>query len=328
VDLLKFTSKGIYCPPAGVYLDPWKPVQKALITHAHSDHARSGSQEYLAHADSEALLRLRLGRNISLQTVRYGEEVHINGVRFSFHPAGHILGSSQIRVEYKGEVWVFSGDYKLEHDGFCAGFEPVRCHTFISESTFGLPVYRWKPQAEVFEEMNRWWAQNAAQGVCSVVVAYSLGKAQRILKYLDQSIGRVYAHPSIFTMHQTMRENGFQLPEDYLFDRNQKKEEYKSSLLLIPPAADGGEWMNKLGEYDQAFASGWMQVRGTRRRSNATKGFVLSDHADWDGLNTAVKLTEAERVIVTHGYTASFAQWLCEKGVRAEVAKTDYSSEG
>jgi Cft2 family RNA processing exonuclease len=154
--------------------------------------------------------------------------VHINGVRFSFHPAGHILGSSQIRVEYKGEVWVFSGDYKLEHDGFSAGFEPVKCHTFISESTFGLPVYRWKPQAEVFEEMNRWWAQNAAQGVCSVVVAYSLGKAQRILTYLDQSIGRVYAHPSIFTMHQTMRENGFQLPEDYLFDRNQKKEEYKS----------------------------------------------------------------------------------------------------
>lgn len=327
MDLLKFTSKGIYCPPAGVYLDPWKPVQKALITHAHSDHARSGSQQYLAQADSEALLRLRLGRNISLQSVQYGEEVLINGVRFSFHPAGHILGSAQIRVEYKGEVWVFSGDYKTEHDGFSAGFEPVKCHTFISESTFGLPVYRWKPQAEVFTEMNRWWAQNAREGICSVVVAYSLGKAQRILKHLDQSIGKVYAHPSVYAMHETMRANGFRLPKDVLFDRTQKDDAYKDSLLLIPPAADGGEWMTKLGDYEQAFASGWMQIRGSRRRNNASKGFVLSDHADWEGLNEAVKLTGAERVIVTHGYTTSFAQWLNENGVSAEVAKTDYSSE-
>jgi len=328
VDLLKFTSKGIFCPPAGVYLDPWRPVQKALITHAHSDHARGGSEEYLSHKDSEALLKLRLGKNISLQTVRYGEPILINGVRFSFHPAGHILGSSQIRVEYKGEVWVFSGDYKLEHDGFCAGFEPVRCHTFISESTFGLPIYRWKPQAEVFAAMNRWWAQNAREGICSVMVAYSLGKAQRILKYLDQSIGKVYAHPSIYTMHQTIRSNGFQLPADHLFDKTQKNADYKSSLMLIPPAADGGEWMGKLGDYTQAFASGWMQIRGARRRNNAAKGFVLSDHADWDGLNEAVKLTGAERVIVTHGYTSSFAQWLSENGIKAEVAKTDYSSEG
>jgi putative mRNA 3-end processing factor len=327
VDLLKFTSKGIYCPVADVYLDPWKPVQKALITHAHSDHARSGSREYLAHADSEALLRLRLGKNILLQTVRYGEAILINGVRFSFHPAGHILGSAQIRAEYKGEVWVFSGDYKLEHDGFCAGFEPVKCHTFISESTFGLPVYRWKPQVEVFSEMNSWWAQNAREGICSVVVAYSLGKAQRILKHLDQSIGKVYVHPSIYAMHQTIRANGFQLPNDFLFDKNVKDLGYKQGLLLIPPGADGGEWMHKLGEFDQAFASGWMQIRGARRRSNASKGFVLSDHADWDGLNTAVKWSGAERVIVTHGYTAAFAKWLCDNGLQAEVAKTDYSSE-
>jgi putative mRNA 3-end processing factor len=327
VDLLKFTSHGIYCPPADVYLDPWKPVKKALITHAHSDHARSGSRAYLAHEHSEALLRLRLGKNISLQTVRYGEVIEINEVRFSFHPAGHILGSAQIRVEYKGEVWVFSGDYKLENDGFSAAFEPVRCHTFISESTFGLPVYRWKPQVEVFNEMNTWWANNASQGICSVVIAYSLGKAQRILKHLDQTHGKVYTHPSIFSMHEVMREYGHILPPDDLFDKQAKSEKYTNALLIIPPAADGGEWMQKLGAYEQAFASGWMQIRGTRRRSNATKGFVLSDHADWPGLNAAVEQTGAERVIVTHGYTSSFAQWLCEKGIRAEVAKTDYSSE-
>ena len=327
MDLLKFTSRGIYCKLADVYLDPWKPVKKALITHAHSDHARSGSQEYLAHEHSAALLRLRLGKNISLQTVQYGEVVDINGVRFSFHPAGHILGSAQIRVENKGEVWVFSGDYKLENDGFSAAFEPVRCHTFISESTFGLPVYRWKPQVEVFDEMNSWWANNAAQDICSVVIAYSLGKAQRILKHLDQSTGEVFSHPSIYNMHQAMREHGHLLPSDSLFEKQVGNEKYKKSLLLIPPAADGGEWMQKLGPYEQAFASGWMQMRGTRRRSNAAKGFVLSDHADWLGLNLAVEQTGAERVIVTHGYTTSFAQWLCEKGIRGDVAKTDYSSE-
>jgi len=326
-DLLQFTNKGIYCPPAKVYLDPWRGVEKALITHAHSDHARFGSNAYLSHKDSEAILRLRLNKNLPLQTVSYNESVDINGVKFSFHPAGHIVGSSQIRVEYKGEVWVFSGDYKLENDGFSVPFEPVKCDVFITECTFGLPVYRWKPQQEIFDSIHHWWKSNAAQGICSVLIGYSLGKAQRLLVNLDASIGPIYAHTAIQNTHDALITAGFNLPATLRVDVKAPKSEYRNALILAPPATSDSAWMKRFEPYSIAVASGWMEIRGARRRSNVDRGFALSDHADWPSLVKAVKESGASRIIATHGYSASFSRWLNEQGYEAQDAKTEYSTE-
>jgi putative mRNA 3-end processing factor len=328
MDLLRFTPKGIYCPPAGVYLDPWRPVEKAIISHAHSDHARSGHRHYLAPSDSEAILKHRLGKGINLQSLNYGTPITINGVKFSFHPAGHIIGSAQIRVEYKGHVWVFTGDYKLEYDGFSVPFEPVPCHVFISESTFGLPIYRWKKQAEIFSEINSWWHTNAQNNVCSVISAYSLGKAQRILCNVDRSIGPVYVHPTIYATHEALRASGFVLPADIKLEAKTDKSLLSKSLLVLPSMALSDSAFRKIGPYSLAIASGWAHVRGNRRRQSADRGFALSDHADWDALNAAVNLSKAERIILTHGFSDAFAGWLNHKGIHAEAAKTDFSVEG
>ncbi|MFN5319790.1 MAG: ligase-associated DNA damage response exonuclease [Bacteroidia bacterium] len=328
MDLLRFTPKGIYCPQAGVYLDPWRPVEKAIISHAHSDHARSGHRQYLAPSDSEAILKHRLGKGINLQSLNYGEAITINGVRFSFHPAGHIIGSAQIRVEHKGQVWVFTGDYKLENDSFSAPFEPVPCNVFISESTFGLPVYRWKKQAEIFSEINSWWSVNAQNNVCSVISAYSLGKAQRILCNIDRSIGPVYSHPTIYATHEALRSSGFVLPSDNKLEAKTDKSLLSKALIILPPMALSESVLRKIGPYSLAIASGWAHVRGNRRRQAADRGFALSDHADWDALNEAVLQSRAERVILTHGFSDVFAGWLNHKGIQAEAAKTDFSVEG
>ncbi|MEX1188674.1 MAG: ligase-associated DNA damage response exonuclease [Bacteroidia bacterium] len=326
-DLLQFTDGGIYCPQADVYLDPRRKVKKALISHAHSDHARYGCESYLSSKESETALRLRLGKSINLSTVNYNEEIHINGVKFSFYPAGHIIGSSQIRVEYKGEVWVYSGDYKLENDGFSTPFESVKCHTFITESTFGLPVYRWKPQDEVFSEMNSWWKSNSEQGICTVIVAYSLGKAQRILKHLDKSIGQVFTHSAITAMHSALRDSGFDLPPTVgISEKKISDYDVQGGLILVPPAATSAAWLRKHEPYATGIASGWMGIRGSRRRMSVDRGFVLSDHADWPSLNRAVKDSGAERVIVTHGYKSAFSKWLRELGYDSEASSSDYYS--
>lgn len=325
--LLSFKPEGIYCEQAGVYLDPWRKVDKALITHAHSDHARWGNKQYLAHHDSEAILHHRLGKDLPLQTVAYNEKILINGVTFSFHPAGHIIGSSQIRVEHKGEVWVFTGDYKLENDGFSTPFESVKCHTLITESTFGLPVYKWQKQDKVFEEINAWWRNNANQGLCSVIFAYSLGKAQRILKHLDLSIGEVYAHGAVYQTNEVLQQAGFVLPELNKVPSLSTKKEYAGAMVLAPPASFDTPWMRKFEPYRTGVASGWMAVRGARRWRAADRGFVLSDHADWPSLNTAVQNSGAETVYVTHGYADTFAKWLTEKGLNAFEAKTEYTGE-
>jgi len=327
VDLLQFTEKGIFCAPAKVYLDPWKPVERALITHGHSDHARWGNKAYLAHNDSEAILRHRLGQDIVLQTVGYNEEITINGVNFSFFPAGHVIGSAQIRVEYKGEVWVYSGDYKLEDDGFSAPFEPVKCDTFITESTFALPVYRWKSQNDIFQDINQWWKSNAEHGISSVIFAYSLGKAQRILVNVDREIGPVYTHGAISASNDALTAGGFQLPKAPKVDPSAAKDSFRNALIIAPPSAQGTPWMRRFEPYSTGIASGWMSIRGARRWRAADRGFALSDHADWADLNKAVEATGASRVIVTHGFTSVFARWLTEKGLEAKEAHTEYSAE-
>jgi len=326
VPLIEFSSKGLYCPQGGFYIDPWKPVDKALITHAHGDHARSGSKAYLSHHYTKPLLRARLGEG-NYESVEWNETIHMNGVKVSFHPAGHMIGSSQIRIEYNGEVWVFTGDYKLENDGVSGEFEVVKCHTFITESTFGLPVYNWKPQPVIFDQMKQWIQKNKEAGKASVVLAYSLGKAQRVLQPLSESADIIYAHGAVYNMHQALINAGWQLPPLERVTYETPKEKLKNAVILAPPSADGSAWLKRFTPFAIGVCSGWMQVRGNVRRKNVDGGFVISDHADWNGLLTAVKATGASKVFVTHGYQAVFSRYLNEIGIEAAEVKTEYGEE-
>ncbi|AXT57609.1 ligase-associated DNA damage response exonuclease [Aquimarina sp. AD1] len=323
--LLEFTEKGIYCDVAKVYLDPWKPVDKAIITHGHADHSRWGHQQYITHHTNIHIIKHRLG-DIEVSGKEYGETFTINNVKFSFHPAGHIIGSSQIRVEHKGEVWVFTGDYKIENDGISTPYEPVKCHTFITECTFGLPAFKWTPQNEVFRDINQWWAENKSEGKTSILFGYSLGKAQRLLKYLNPEIGRIYTHGAIENMTNVIRPM-IDFPKTTLVTRETKKEDFIGNIVIAPPSAHGSTWIRKMVPYVTASASGWMTFRGARRRRAIDKGFVLSDHCDWDGLLTAVKETGATKVISTHGYTEIFSRYLRELGYDARTEKTQYEGE-
>ncbi|MEO5571141.1 MAG: ligase-associated DNA damage response exonuclease [Bacteroidia bacterium] len=325
--LLQFTGKSIYCPLADVHIDPWMPVERAIITHAHSDHAKWGSKNYLAHKDSEPILKLRLGEDIFLQTVEYGEKFSINGVAFSLHPAGHIIGSAQVRVEYKNEVWVVSGDYKLEDDNFCTPFEPVKCNVFITESTFGLPIYKWQPQEKVFSEIKGWYQKNKSEGKASVLMSYSLGKMQRILKNLNINDEIIFAHGAVYSVNERLRQAGFNLPALTLVTKETDKKHFRGALILAPPSADGSAWMKKFNPYSTGYCSGWMLVRGAKNRRAIDQGFVLSDHADWNDLNTAIKNTGAEKVFVTHGYTSVFSKWLNENNIAAAEVQTMYGTE-
>lgn len=324
--LLEFKAKGIYCPPADVYIDPWKPVERALITHGHADHSRRGNKYYLCTESAAPVIRYRLG-DIKLQTIKYGESLSIKGVKFSFHPAGHIIGSAQIRVEHKGEVWVASGDYKTESDGISEDFELVKCNAFITESTFGLPIYKWKPQAEVFSEINAWWKKNKAEGKVSLLSGYSLGKAQRIIQNLDTSIGTIYTHGAIENTNEVIRAQGIELNKTVRVTKEIPKKDFTGNLVIAPPGAIGSSWSKKFKPGSIGIASGWMTMRGPRRRRAADRGFILSDHVDWEGLNTVVKETGAEKIFVTHGYTRIFTQWLIEQGYDAAEVKTEYEGE-
>lgn len=325
--LLEFSPAGIYCPQGDFYIDPWRAVHTALITHAHSDHARRGSTVYLAHKHSENVLRLRLGSDISLATVEYGQKLVKNGVEVSFHPAGHIVGSAQIRVAYRGEVWVVSGDYKTEDDGISCAFEPLRCHTFVTESTFGLPIFKWKPQQEIYDAVNRWWAQNRSEGRVSILCGYALGKAQRLMSGLDASLGRIYVHGAIANVNEALAQTGLQLPPWQRVEKASNKKDFEGSIIIAPPTAINSPWLRRFQPYSTALASGWMQLRGNKRRAALDCGFVLSDHADWEGLLRAVAATQAERVIVTHGYTHIFSRYLREQGMDAQAVETRFEGE-
>lgn len=327
-DLLQFDANGLYCPAADVYLDPWKPVARALITHGHADHARAGHQHYLCTDEAAPVIRHRIPSAPVLETVTYGERRRINGVCFSFHPAGHIFGSAQIRVEARGEVWVFSGDYKLHPDGVARPFEPVACHTFITESTFGLPVYQWVDPMEVYRDVNAWWRANRAEGKVSVLAAYALGKAQRLLRHLDTAIGDVYVHGAVHQINQILSSQDVELPHTKTVDPAGRADDFRGALVLCPPAALGSPWMRRFNPCSVALASGWMCVRGNRRRRGVDRGFVLSDHADWPGLVKAVRATGATNVWVTHGYQDTFAKWLSTNGYYARTVQAQFEGEG
>jgi putative mRNA 3-end processing factor len=325
--LLEVTDDGLYCRAGGFYIDPWNPVERAVITHAHADHARPGSGTYLSAEPCRRLLETRLG-TIALETLAYGQSVDHAGVRISFHPAGHVLGSAQVRLEARGEVWVVSGDYKLDPDPTCAPFEPVRCHTFVTESTFGLPIYRWAPTGDLFAAINGWWRANRDAGKASVVYAYALGKAQRLMAGLDSSIGPIYTHGAVERITDVYRASGISLPPTTpVGEVALGKKPWAGAMIVAPPSADGSPWSKKFQPASFAIASGWMQVRGTRRRRAVDRGFVLSDHADWPGLLTAIHTTGASRVLTTHGFASILARWLIEHGTAAEVIATRYGDE-
>ncbi len=325
-DLVVQRPEGLYCPPGDFYIDPWRPVARAVITHAHSDHARYGNGHYLAAAPGEGVLRARLG-DIHLQTLPYGEAIEHHGVRVSLHPAGHVLGSAQVRLEHGGQVWVASGDYKVAPDPTCAPFEPVRCDVFITESTFGLPIYRWCPDAEVFGGINDWWARNVAHGRASALACYSFGKAQRLLAGVDPSIGPIIVHGAVEPLNEVYRLAGVALPPTLRVTDVKDRADLKRALVVCPPSAAASPWMRRFGDAQTAFASGWMQVRGNRRRGGYDRGFVLSDHADWPGLLQAIQATGAERIIVTHGSSAVMVRYLREQGWRAEAFDTEYGDD-
>ena len=320
------TDKGLYCQVADVYVDPWRAVDRAIITHAHSDHARWGSAQYLCAAPGEKVLQYRLGETARIESMPYGQSFEINGVKISLHPAGHILGSAQARFEYKGEVWVVSGDDKLNPDSTCEPFEPVKCDTFITASTFGLQIYKWPEREELFAEINAWWSKNKSEGRNSLILCYALGKAQRILSGLDMSIGPVYTHGAVEVLNEVYRQSGQNLAKTTRIQQDVKPE--LGSMILAPPSVQNSPWQRKLQPVAVAFASGWMQVRGIRRRRSYDKGFILSDHCDWNSLLTAVKLSEASNVLVTHGYSDIFSKYLkTEMGIESSILSTHYVGE-
>jgi len=324
--VLEFTPSGIYCPAAETYIDPWRPVRRALITHGHSDHARRGHGAYMATHAAAPVIRHRLG-DITMETTAYGTRHRIGDATISFHPAGHVPGSAQIRVEVGGEVWVASGDYKTVDDGLSEPFEPVPCDTFITESTFGLPIYDWPEEARLARDLNAWWSACVADGKRAVLGVYALGKAQRVLRLLDPAIGPVLTHGAVEATNAVLRDQGLRLPDTVPVRDGVDAKSHPCAIVLAPPSALGSAWMKRFGAVSTGIASGWMRLRGVRRRRAADRGFVVSDHADWKGLNAAIAATGASRVFVTHGYTVQFSRWLAEQGYDAGIVETEFGGD-
>jgi putative mRNA 3-end processing factor len=325
--VLEWNPNGLYCAAGDFYIDPWNPVDRAVITHAHADHLVPGSKRYLSTRQGEPLVRARLGTEGAIESLDYGEQTGINGVQVSFYPAGHITGSSQVRIAHRGEIWVVSGDYKLAADPTCAAFEPVKCHTFVTESTFGLPIFRWPEPREALDEINAWWRGNQQAGKASVLFAYPLGKAQRVLAAVDAGIGPIYTHGAVEQFNRIYRESGIALPETVYARTAPAKTDWTRALIVAPPLAKTSPWLRRFGDFSTGLASGWMRIRGTRRRRSMDRGFVLSDHADWPGSLGAIRASEATSVWVTHGYRTAMARWLTEQGIKADTMETRYEGE-
>ena len=326
--LIEPTASGLYCEAGGFHIDPWQPVQHAVVTHAHGDHLTPGSRAYLCSDASKPLAVHRLGSGTAVSSSGYGEPIDIGGVRVSFHPAGHILGSSQVRVEHKGEVWVVSGDYKRAGDPTCAPFEPLRCHTFVTEATFALPVFRWDHVDLTVREICDWWRETRDAGMAAVLFGYALGKAQRVLAELAYcEEGPVYIHGALSDLVEIYRAAGVRLVETVRATEEAKGKSFAGQLVVAPLSARGSTWMRRFGDHSAAFASGWMRIRGARRRRGYDRGFALSDHADWDSLIDTVAATGAERVFVTHGYTDTLTRFLSGRGIDAHAWRTQYEGE-
>ncbi len=326
-DLVVATAAGLYCPLGDFFIDPWLPVAHAVVTHAHSDHVSFGCEQYLAAATGRQPLLVRLNHEGHVTGLPNGERLRIGAVDVPFHPAGHIMGSAQVRLEYQGLVWVVSGDYKTAADPTCEPFEPVPCSTFITESTFGLPIYRWRDERQIFADVNAWWRANVDAGRPSLIFAYALGKAQRILAGVDAATGPIFCHGAVERWNAVYRGAGVSLPPSEVPRMSEGRDRWKSALVIAPPSARATPWQSKFGDHATAFASGWMQIRGARRRRSVDRGFVLSDHADWPSLVDAIRATGAQRVLATHGTTGPMVRWLHEQGYDAAPIATRFEGE-
>lgn len=320
--LFKISEAGLFCPRGAFYVDPWAPVATAVVTHAHADHAVKGSRQYITAGPGQWVLWSRMGQHSKIVPVPFGETVDLNGVKVSLHPAGHILGSAQVRAEYKGEIWVISGDYKVAPDATCTPFEPVPCHTFVTESTFGHPHFHWEPQSETFSQIHDWWRTNQAANQASFLFAYALGKAQRLLAGLDPAIGPVFVHRDIEFNNELYRKSGVNLPAARVPNHGMTVEEWGRSLILQTPSARWSQAFPHLGHFSTAFASGWMTLPDSVRERRVHNGFALSDHADHGELLGAIVATGAERVLVTHGYIDEFVAELKSLGYDATPMRT------
>lgn len=325
--LVRPTDRGLYCAAGDFYIDPWRPVDRAVVTHAHADHATPGSERYLCSTIGVEVLRPRVHAGAKIEGLDYGKRTSINGVSISLYPAGHLLGSAQVRIEHLGRVEVITGDYKTQADRTCDVFEPVRCHRLITECTFGLPIYTWQPENAIANQINTWWRQNQDAGRTSVVFAYALGKAQRVLSLVDRSLGQIVVHGSVKRFCAVYREAGVDLPEVTTSTDESRKNVKGRGLVVAPPSVLGTAWLKKFAPASLAFASGWMMVRGNRRRRGVDRGFVLSDHVDWPGLLETIKATGCESVGATHGYTGVLARYLREQGMDADEIATRYVGE-
>ncbi|MBM3450230.1 MAG: ligase-associated DNA damage response exonuclease [Armatimonadetes bacterium] len=323
--LITTTDAGLYCAAGGFYIDPWRPVDRAVVTHAHADHATSGQGRVLTTTPGAGVMRARLGPDAAIEPLAYGTRLDLGGVGVSLHPSGHILGAAQVRVEHRGEVWVSSGDYKLTEDPTCAPFEPLRCDTFVTEATFALPIYRWRTPVTVIDDVHAWWRANQERARTSVLLAYSLGKAQRLLALLDPEIGPVLAHGAVLRFVGAYREQGIALPDAAHAEPSRILATKGRALVLAPPSAAGSPWIRRFDPFSLGFASGQMRVRGARRQRAVDRGFVLSDHADWPQLLRAIEASEAERVLVTHGQTHALTRWLQERGRDAAELRAGFA---
>ncbi len=331
--LLTETSSGLWCAAGRFHIDPWEPVDRAVITHAHGDHARPGSSAYLCAVQSVPLLRRRFGADTIIEPMPYGEPQTLGDVRLSFHPAGHILGSAQVRIESGDGVWVVAGDYKRAADPTCEPFEVVRCDTFITESTFGLPIYRWDATERVIDEVAAWWGANRAGGRASVLFCYTVGKAQRLLAELMRVTDRtVYVHGMMIGMIEAYRDAGVaMLPVAPVIEptggSRTRRRSFAGELVLAPLSARGTPWMRRLGDFSDGFASGLMRVRGVRRQRGFDRGFVLSDHADWPALLRTIEESGASRVLATHGHAEPLARYLTARGLQSGIIRTAWEGE-
>jgi putative mRNA 3-end processing factor len=328
-DLVVVTPAGLGCPLGGFHIDPWGPAELALVTHAHADHARPGSAAYLCAEPCAPLLRRRLGEDVAIRPVPYGQPISLGEARVSFHPAGHVLGSSQVRIEAGGQVWVVSGDYKRAADPTCEPFEVVPCDVFVTEATFGLPVYRWEEPGWVAAEILAWWNECRERGRAALLFGYALGKAERILAELARLTERtVLTHGAVEALAGVYRQAGVaMLPTEHVGEAVRGRS-FAGELILAPPSAAGSPWTRRFRDAETALASGWMRVRGTRRRRNFDRGFVLSDHADWGALLGTIEQTGARRILVTHGYAEELARYLREGGRDAQALHTSFEGEG
>jgi putative mRNA 3-end processing factor len=326
--MLQETADGLYCPAGDFYIDPWGVVERAVITHAHGDHARAGSRSYLCETFCAPLLRRRFAGEAVIETRGYGEVVQLGSTRVSFHPAGHVLGSAQVRIEGPDGVWVVSGDYKRAPDPTCLPFEPIRCDTFVTESTFGLPIFHWDPANGVIAELLAWWEDNRVANRASLLFCYTLGKAQRILAELALVTDRkVLVHGAMISMIEAYREAGIRMLVTSPLIERPRGASFAGELILAPLLARGTPWMRRLGDFSDAFASGTMRVRGARRQRNVDRGLVLSDHADWPALLQTIREVGASRVLTTHGHPEPFARYLASQGFESGVIRTAWEGE-